>query len=188
MSSDGRKSVAIKPAFQLEQALGLAGVGQHYVMPEGKTMESLDLKFFDVFVAKGTEHSSQKAEVAQSYAKLLASLNPAMEAIRPNEHDYEGNVAFIRGMAAGYNKDDIEFFLHIPEETRKEIYEKQRAFLEKAGIIFLGWAPSPKTFEKITAQLAEKYGPDWQTTRKAAYDGRVQTFSGSRLFIEVDME
>lgn len=151
-------------------------------------MEALDLKFFDVFVARGTEHSPQKAEVAQSYARLLAGLNPDMEAICPAEDDYEGNVAFIRGMAAGYNKDDIEFFLHIPEAIRKDIYEKQRVLLESAGIVFLGWAPSPKTFEAMTAQLAARYGPDWQTNGKAAYDGKTQPFNGARLFIEVDME
>ncbi|MDB5491215.1 MAG: hypothetical protein JWO78_1064 [Micavibrio sp.] len=183
-----KKDNAILPAFRLEHALDLTGIGQTYVMPEGETMESLDRKFFDVFVAKGTAATKQKLSVANAYATDLARLNPGIAAIRPDPENYEHTLAYIRGMTAGYNKDDIEFFLHVPESIRKDIYDWQREFLEKAGIVRLNWAPCPKTFEAINAQLSARLGPDWHTGGKIRYDGTPKGDENSRLYVQVEFE
>lgn len=183
-----KKENAILPAFRLEHALDLTGIGRTYEMPNGETMASLDRKFFDVFVGKGTEPTLQKLAVANAYATDLAKLNPDMASIRPDPENYEHTLAFIRGMTAGYNKDDIEFFLHVPESIRKEIYEKQRKFLEEAGIVRLNWAPCPKTFEAIGSQLTARLGPDWYTGGKVRYDGTPRGDENSRLYVQVEFE
>lgn len=183
-----KKNNAIMPAFRLEDALDLTGIAREYVMPDGETMESLERKLFEVFVAKGTEETVQKLVVANAFAMDLARLNPDMAAIRPKVENYEATLAYVRGMVAGYNKDDIEFFLHVPESIRKEIYDRQREFLENAGIVRLNWAPSPKTFEAITTQLAALHGPDWATSKKIRYDGTPRGDENARLYVQIGFE
>lgn len=188
MPSTRKKDNAIMPAFRLEHALDLTGIGRHYVMPDDETMESLERKFFQVFVAHGEEETRQKLTVANAYAIELAILNPDMASIRPDPNNYQATLGYIRGMVAGYNKDDIEFFLHVPENIRQDIYEKQRQFLEEAGIIRLNWAPAPKTFEAITTQLAERYGSDWNTAKKVRYDGTPKGDENARLYVQISFE
>jgi len=172
----------------MEQELGLTGIGRHYVMPEGETIASLDRKFFDVFVADSSDTTLSKLRVANSYAALLSRLNPDMADLRPAEDDYERTIHFIRGMTAGYNRNDIEFFLYLPKSIRDDIAEKQRTFLESAGITALNWVPSPKTFELIKSQLAAKHGDDWASAKKVMYNGMVPKDADSRLFIQIDFQ
>lgn len=176
------------PALRMQDWLDLDGIGRVYNVPPGETMESLEKKFFKAFVEHGNERTAAREDVAHSYANLLCQLNPDMATVRPSIEDFNATVAFIRGMVSGYNKDDIEFFLHVPESIRKEIYDKQRQFFEDAGIAFLGWAPSPKTFESIKSQLAAQYGDDWHITKKVSYNGLPKGDVSSRLFIEVGFE
>jgi hypothetical protein len=142
-----------QPPVEFEKTCGLAGISQHYILPEGLT--SADLQTYALLL--GQTETGQRLEKLTEVWDALVSCNPELKKISSSPRGAVSLYHRVMGVASAFNISDIQHFISSPGAKAQEM-EKSPEFKKLTEVfnryaapekLNLKWVAAPETLRLI---------------------------------------
>lgn len=153
------------PALRFEELTGISGLSKEYIMPDGKSMQEVELEIREISNKNGIR-DEQKLEAYKAVYNDLQNLNPEIGNIYCDRENKEKLARTLRGIVSGFSEEDISAYnLDIESGLGSKIIRQTEVLaLGNAINVSIKWHISYETEEKIRNYFGIE--EDWEPTRK----------------------